>query len=89
MSCIMIVSTSYPVLAAVLSREGINYKLAYFIVTAYVLATVFGFIITGFLGFHIWLISNQYTTIEYCEKRGNDPKFKIKSPYNRGMYLNF
>lgn len=72
LSCIMIVTTAYPVLGAVLSREGIEYKLAYFIVTAYVLACVFGFIITGFFCFHLWLISNQYTTIEFCEKRGSD-----------------
>ena len=87
--CIMIVSTSYPLVGKVLAQDEVNYYLAYFIVTAYVLACVFGFIITGFLTFHLWLISNQYTTIEFCEKRSNDPNFKIKSPYNLGVIRNF
>jgi palmitoyltransferase ZDHHC2/15/20 len=88
-TCILIITTSYPVLGAVLSREGIDYKLAYFIVTAYVLACVFGFLITGFFSFHLWLISNQYTTIEFCEKRGSDAQFAVKSPYNCGTLKNF
>jgi len=80
-SCITIVFSSYPVLSSILfgssSEKGsgsieTDYRLAYFVVTAYVLATVFGFIITGFFSFHLWLIKNQYTTIEFCEKRGND-----------------
>ena len=57
-TCVLIITSSYPVLGAVLSREDVDYRLAYFIVTAYVLACVFGFIITGFLSFHLWLISN-------------------------------
>ena len=56
-----------------IAQKLIDYRTAYFIVTAYVLAAVFGTIITAFLGFHLWQISNQLTTIEYCEKKGNDP----------------
>ena len=67
----------------------IDSRLAYFIVTAYVLASVFGFIITGFFCFHLWLIKNQYTTIEFCEKKGSDDQFKFKSPYDLGVYRNF
>mgnify|MGYP001003417434 CR=1 FL=1 len=72
LSCILVVFTSDRVIAAVLSKEDVDYRTAYFIVTAYVLACVFGFIITGFLCFHLWLIKNQYTTIEFCEKRTSD-----------------
>ena len=39
--------------------------------------------------FHLWLIKNQYTTIEFCEKRGSDEQFKAKSPYDLGTYRNF
>jgi hypothetical protein len=53
----------------------ITYRTAYFILTAYVLACVFGFLITCFLIFHTYLISKQYSTIEFCEKRGSDSKF--------------
>ena len=73
----------------VLSTDNIDYPTAYFVVTAYVLACVFGLIITGFFCFHLWLINNQYTTIEYCEKRSTDSAFKVMSPYNLGVYRNF
>ena len=73
----------------VLSKSDVDYRTAYFVVTSYVLACVFGFIITGFFCFHMWQVSNQYTTIEFCEKRNTDPQFKNKSPYNLGVYKNF
>ena len=57
-TCQMIVFTSNRVLTLVLSKEDVDYRIAYFIVTAYVLACVFGFIITGFFLFHLWLIHN-------------------------------
>jgi len=92
--CILIVSTSAKLVRGILSKdtaEGavVDYRTAYFIVTAYVLGCVFGFIITGFFLFHLWLISNQYTTIEFCEKRGSDDLFRFNSPYNCGIYRNF
>ena len=60
----------------------VDSRLAYFIVTAYILALIFGFIITGFFCFHLWLLKNQYTTIEFCEKKGSDKNFKERSPYD-------
>lgn len=76
-------------LVVTLSLEDIDYKMAYLIVTAYVLSVVFGLIITSFFIFHLWMIKNQYTTIEFCEKRKSDPNFKVISPYNLGCYNNF
>merc|ERR1719399_229390 len=32
------------------------------------LACVLGFMVTVFLGFHIWLMQKAMTTIEFCEK---------------------
>jgi len=90
----MIVVTSKKVALAVISQPSIekgylDYRAAYFMITAYLLACVFGLIITAFLTFHIWLIKNQYTTIEFCEKRGSDDQFKQKSPYNLGVLRNY
>lgn len=82
LSCLLIVFSSYELVATVLQREDLDYRVAFFIVTAYVLACVFGFLITGFYFFHLWLILNQYTTIEFCEKKGNDDLFKRSSPYD-------
>ena len=71
-TCQIIVWSSSHLVQVVLSREDVKYHIAFFIVTAYVLACVFGFAITLFFLFHMWLISRQYTTIEFCEKSGKN-----------------
>lgn len=84
--------TAYPVFIAVLAQEQVDIVLAYFIVTAWLLTLFFCVLITGFFGFHMYLMTNQYTTIEFCEKRSADNKnsrFKNKSPYDRGCCKNF
>lgn len=86
---LIVVVTSYPVFLAALATPDMSTGLAYFIVTAWILAITFCFVITAFLSFHLWLLSNQYTTIEFCEKRSSDDKFKQKSPYNRGCCKNY
>ena len=77
----IVVITAYPVFLAVLAHDNVDLKLAYFIITAYILAIALCFLLTGFFSFHLWLLSNQYTTIEYCEKRSSDDQFKQKSPW--------
>lgn len=87
-TCQTMIWTSNHLFQTVLHREDVAYRTAFFIVTAYVLACFFGFIITFFFLFHMWLISQQYTTIEFCEKRGNNELFKIGSPYDLGCFKN-
>ena len=94
LTCNLINFTSHNVVEAVLSRDGLSYGVSFYIVTAYVLSCVFGLIITAFFCFHVWLIYNQYTTIEFCEKRSADRQredglFKDKSPSNLGTPRNF
>jgi len=85
---VVIVST-WPLMQSVMSSETIDYRIAYYIITSYVLAVALGAVITAFFFFHLWLISKQYTTIEFCEKRSDgDSMFKI-SPYNLGICRNF
>lgn len=72
LTCIIVVVTSYPVFLAVLAHDGTDLRIAYFVITAFILAIALGILLTGFLSFHLWLLSNQYTTIEYCEKRSSD-----------------
>ena len=93
-SCIFIFSTSVDLIRTLLrapNDEDIvaDARIAYFIVTAFMLSCIFGAIITGFFIFHIWLIIKQFTTIEFCEKFGSDDKFKTGSPYDLGMAKNF
>ena len=90
MTCLLIVFTSYPVIGRSLSHpDSFDYKVSYFIMTAYILACVLGFIISAFLTFHLYLISCSFTTIEFCEKRGEeDNTFHTKQPYNLGFCRN-
>jgi hypothetical protein len=83
-----IVGTTTGLVQEVLNTETIDYRIAYYIITSYLLAVVLGIVITGFFTFHLWLISKQYTTIEFCEKRSDgDSNFKT-SPYNLGFFRN-
>ena len=83
-----IVGTTTGLVQEVLITDTIDYKIAYYIITSYLLSVVLGLVITGFFTFHLWLISKQYTTIEFCEKRSDgDSNFKT-SPYNLGFFRN-
>ena len=89
--CFLTVTTSYPVLQhALRNPEAFDYKCCFFVMTAFVLASLIGFIITSFMSFHLYLISKELTTLEFCEKRSKDEVncMRSKQPYNRGMYLN-
>jgi palmitoyltransferase ZDHHC2/15/20 len=84
----LLIWTSYPVAAEVLNSDSIDYKIAYYVITSYIMGTSFALIISCFFMFHLWLILKQYTTIEFCEKkREDDATFRV-SPYNRGAFNN-
>ena len=68
-TCLVIAFTSYPVIARTLSHpDSFDYMVSYIIMTAYIMACVLAFILTAFMSFHFYLISCQFTTIEFCEK---------------------
>ena len=58
LTSLLVSVTAYPVFIAVLAQEQVDIVLAYFIVTAWLLTLFFCVLITGFLSFHIWLMSN-------------------------------
>ena len=86
----LIAFTSYPVIKRTVTHPtSFDYKVSFFIMTAYIWACVVAAGITLFFLFHIYLISCGYTTIEYCEKRREeDNTFHARMPYNRGFVLN-
>lgn len=60
-----------------------------FMVTSYSLMVLLSIAVIGFFFFHVWLISKNFTTIEFCEKkRGKVPNFE-KSPYGVSVLGNF
>ena len=67
----------------------VPHGISLFIVTCYSLTVLLSIGIFFFLGFHFWLITENFTTIEYCEKkRARVEKFN-KSPYSSGALGNF
>lgn len=83
--------TAYPVLMRTMYKpSSFDYKVAYFVVTSYILACALFMLITAFFCFHMKLMLHQYTTIEYCEKKNEDEgAFHSMQPYNRGFCKNF
>ena len=88
-SIMFMVITSWWLFIHVLKSENINYFLSYYLITTYLLAGTMGIVISGFFLFHLWLITKQYTTIEFCEKRTDPNSGFAVSPYNRGIKSNF
>jgi len=63
--------------------------MTYYVATSFILAFTLWFIITGFMFFHFYLIISGFTTIEFCEKRGDKEKNFERSPYNLSLVRNF
>ncbi|OMJ81644.1 hypothetical protein SteCoe_17861 [Stentor coeruleus] len=89
--CISIVVGSlWETVVIVLNDETNHTSYCFFITFAYSIAFLVFFVLTAFTGYHFWLIWNNLTTIEYCEKkRNNSSAFKGPSPYTQGIYMNF
>lgn len=58
----------------------------YFMGVCYIASILIALAFTLFFGFHQWLISRGYTTLEFCEKKN---KKYDDSPYHRGILENF
>ena len=87
---LFVAATSYPVFISVLASDSVELSLAYFIVTAWILVVSFGLLITVFFCLHLYLLYNNMTTIEFCEKSNKKPeKYKDGSPYDTGCWSNF
>ncbi|CAG9322191.1 unnamed protein product [Blepharisma stoltei] len=76
------------VVVALYDKETSN-SMSFIIVLTYSLMTMLGVTIIAFCIFHTWMIANNYTSIEFCEKR----RFKVpgyeKSPYSISTIENF
>jgi hypothetical protein len=51
------------------------------------LAAFMGILVTGFFGFHVWLMLKAMTTIEFCEKSMKKTGYNT-SPFDRGVWGN-
>ncbi|XP_952273.1 uncharacterized protein TA13215 [Theileria annulata] len=74
-------------------RQFLNNPLTSFgdlvvIIVAEVLGVVLGLVLTCFLLFHTWLICENFTTIEFCEKYSGSKHNMDESIWSLGLYNN-
>lgn len=91
-ACQLIAWTMIETVSMVIEVET-PFLIMFTIIFAETLACILGLLVTLFFLFHVWLVINALTTIEFCEKtmskKGANPKPAKASPYNRGsVYKN-
>ena len=60
----------------------VNSFFFYWSLTFYILTVTLFIVVTGFLIFHLYLVSQGYSTIEFCEKKKKSGRLYATSPYN-------
>merc|ERR1712110_817654 len=86
LNCAFIVVTMSESLARTLVQETPPMN-RFLVVFGMTLATIMGILLAFFFVFHVWLLLNATTTIEFCEKRQR--RGGTKGPnYERGPYEN-
>ena len=84
-SCHIMNFTYWKVALAVIVHNDVGTGEAYVILVAYSLSLILSVLLSGFFGFHCWLIKRAYTTIEYCEKKKENISLYIRSPFDLGI----
>lgn len=88
---------SWKLLVALLLHHAALTPMAILMFSQTLLITgLLGGLLTPFLGFHLWMLAKNMTTIEFCEKQrssgsGNEPTGNsghYQSPYDLGLYNN-
>lgn len=76
----MVITYTEAVTDTIFNLEIPTWKV-FIIFFTYALSIVLGIILTGFFCFHLWLVSINKTTLEYCENKKN-------AAYDMGTYQN-
>ncbi|KAK1444713.1 zinc finger DHHC domain containing protein [Babesia gibsoni] len=84
----LIACISYPNVKHVISNPSVNFNEFTMILVAEVLAVFFGLVCGLFLCFHIYLICEAFTTIEFCEKRSSSAMLLNGSIWSAGLRNN-
>ena len=88
-SIAIFIGSFWEAVVVILCDDNSSEILCLFLVTCYSLMVLLSVAVIGFLIFHIWLTYNNFTTIEFCEKkRGKIPSFE-KSPFGSSVMNNF
>lgn len=86
----LFIGTFWECVVVVLNDEDSSTDMCFIVVLVYSLIIMLGIAVIGFCWFHFWLISKNFTTIEYCEKKRKDVPGYTKSPFGlESTYKNF
>lgn len=90
LSLCLFVSTFWETVVVILNNETNDLFECFFVTFVYSVACMVFIVLSVFMGFHFWMIWNNFTTIEYCEKKKKNVEgFTKKSPYHLGTLNNF
>lgn len=87
--CLIFIASFWETLAVILNDEANSLMTCLCVVLSYSIVFMLFIVLCVFLIFHLWLISKNYTTIEYCEKRSKNSDTFTVSPYSMGTLMNF
>lgn len=80
----LIIITMYPTTHKILDNQKNSFMWQFVALYCLTMAAFIGLIVTAFFLFHVYLLLNNMTTIEYCEKRGGSADGG--SNFSRGSY---
>jgi len=84
-SCILASTSILAALCRGLFPAGLTVMMGAGVVLSLLLTAVLG----PFLSWHLWLLSRNMTTIEFCERWGGRVEASAESPYDLGVFANF
>jgi hypothetical protein len=80
-SLIIFTTTFWEALYVSVHSNQYSPYLCFFLTVTYSLGSLLGVVVTLFACFHAYLIYNNYTTIEYCEKKRSGQSAYQRSPF--------
>lgn len=87
--CIILMGTFWETVYVFLNNPDANPYLCFYVMVLYSLVALLGIVVTCFLLFHIYLVVNNMSTIEYCEKKKQGSSaYASKSPWKQGTIEN-
>ena len=86
----LFMGTFWECVVVTLNDSSNSTEYCFLVLLTFSLMVMLGIVIICFCFFHIWLMANNYSTIEYCEKKRKDVPGYTKSPfYLSSRYENF
>ena len=86
---VLYLATFWETVLVVLNDVDTSLGAASLAVAYYSFLLVLGVALLSFLGLHLWMITRNYSTIEYCEKKRHNAVQYQQSPFDKGCFHNW